>query len=164
MGERNKLLELIKYYVRKGRFKTIKRGIYFVGKQYNKFELAQKIIALSYISLRTALGVHGLVFQYQSTIECISLKSRNLTIGKQKISYHKIKADIFFNSLGLEQKENYVIASMERAICDSMYFYPNISLDHVPSKIDIKKLRQISKIYDNKSLEKRISQFIKQEC
>ena len=60
---------IIKYYLRKGKLNRIYRGIYSLNKKYSQLELAQKLQPLSYVSLHTALSIHGINFQYYSSME-----------------------------------------------------------------------------------------------
>lgn len=158
--ERRKLLELIKYYVRKGRLKTLKNGVYAVSDDYDKFELAQKIVPVSYISFYSALAFHGIIFQFYEEIHSVSLATKHVEINNQLFFYHKVKSDIFFNSLGIEEKEHYTIASPERSVCDSLYLKPNLAFDNL-SKLNHQKLIEISRYYGNKSLEGQIQKIIK---
>ena len=158
--ERRKLLELIKYYVRKGRLKTLKNGIYAVSDEYDKFELAQKFVPVSYISFYSALAFHGIIFQFYEEIHSVSLATRHAEINNQLFFYHKVKSDIFFNSLGIEAKEHYTIASPERSVCDSLYLKPNLAFDNL-SKLNHQKLIEISRYYGNKSLEGQIQKIVK---
>ncbi len=160
VDEHQKLLENIKYYLRKGRLKQIKRGVYATQKDYNPFKLAQKIIPLSYISFYTALAKHGVIFQYYDTIHSVALDYKKIEADYQKFTYHKIKPEIFFNNLGIEKKQGYQIASRERAICDSLYLKPKLAFDNL-TKINSERILEISKIYNNKNLEKRINNLIK---
>jgi predicted transcriptional regulator of viral defense system len=80
--QRSKLIESIKYYLRKGPLKKIQRGLYYLGEDYDNFELAQKIIPASYISFYTALAKHGIIFQYYKTKH--SAAGRQFFEGKTK--------------------------------------------------------------------------------
>jgi predicted transcriptional regulator of viral defense system len=157
---RKKLLEVIKYYIRKGRLKGIRRGVYSLSDDYDHFELAQKIIPLSYLSFYTALAYHGIIFQFYKTIHSMALNTKNIEIRDQNFFYHKIKSEIFFNSLGIEKKERYMIASPERAVCDTLYLKPHIYFDNI-LKLNIKNLFTVSEIYKNKRLEADIKNLIK---
>ncbi|MBD3300528.1 MAG: hypothetical protein GF347_04200 [Candidatus Moranbacteria bacterium] len=159
-NDRKKLIEAIKYYLRKGDLKKIKKGIYYIEKDFDDFELAQKIVPVSYISFYTALNKHGVVFQYYKNIHSMALKTKNVKVEDKIFKYHQIKSDIFFNSLGIEQKENYLIASKERAICDSLYLKPKLAFDNL-SGLDVEKLLKIAGIYENQNLLKEIKKLIK---
>lgn len=158
ISERSKLLSLIKYYLRQRRLKHIYKGVYAYG-DYTPLEVAQKLVPLSYISLYTTAQIHGLTFQHYSTIFCVSLKSKKYEIGLQKYEYHKVKELIFYNPIGLISGGAYTYASKERTICDLLYVYPQFAFDNLRG-VNTSLLQQISLIYDNKKLQKRVNAVI----
>lgn len=139
------------YYVKKGKLYHLRRGIYAKDKNYDRFELATKIFKPSYISLETALQREGIIFQYHKSISAVSYLSREIICDGQKFIFHKIKSPVLLNDLGLEKKENYFIASKERAFLDALYLYKNYHFDNLKS-LDWQKCFEIVPIYENKSL------------
>lgn len=160
--EHGKLVELVKYYLRKKRILPIKKGLYSIKENYSDLELAQKLVPDCYISYHTSLSFYGVNFQFYSEIHCCSLKSRTIMVGEKKFVYHKIPDDIFYNGLGLVQESNFTISSLERTICDSLLINKYIGFDHLDN-IDEKKLTEISSIYNNNRLEKSIKKLIKNQ-
>ena len=159
------LFESIKYYVRSGKLIPLRRGLYALPndvRQHSQLELAQKIVPLSYISLSTALTQQGLVFQFQQSIQSVAMTSINITVLGQKFEYHKIKEDIFFNATGLVKQDRWTLAGPERAICDTLYFFPKATFDNLLA-LNLNALRDVAKIYNNQSLENRIQQLIKKQ-
>lgn len=153
--KRRKLIELIKYYLREKRLTSIYKGVYGYGEDYTSFDIAQKLVPLSYISLYTTSQMHGLTFQYYETVYAVSLKSKKYKIGNQNYVYHRVKEPIFYNKLGLVNNGRYIIADRERTITDCLYVYPNFAFDNLGG-VDKEKLFTLSKIYNNKMLEKRV--------
>ena len=131
MYDRKKLVRLITYYMSKGRLKSIHKGVYAYDNNYESLDVAQKLIPLSYISLYTTSQMHGLTFQYYSSIYCISLKSRSYKLGNQGYFYHKVKETIFYNPSGLINNGRYIFADRERTICDMLYVFPSIGFDNL---------------------------------
>ena len=84
--ERRKLIERIKYYLREKRLIHIAKGVYAYGQDYTSMDVAQKLVPLSYISLYTASQLHGLTFQYYTSVYSISLRSKTYTIQDSNIS------------------------------------------------------------------------------
>lgn len=154
---KRKLFEIIKYYLRTKRLGTVYKGIYILPevRSPQPNEIAQKLISLSYISLATALALYGINFQYDSAVHSVSLTSRRYKIDSQVYIYHKIKDVVFFNQAGLENRITHTLASPERAVCDTLYFFPDWSFDNL-DKIDKGKLCELSALYLNKKLEQRI--------
>jgi len=61
--------------------------------------------------------------------------------------------------MGIAQKENYFIATRERAFLDALYLYKNYYFDNL-DVLDEKKVFEILKIYQNKTLEQRARKLI----
>ena len=143
----------------------IRRGIYILNNKYSLFELANKIKQPSYVSLETVLQKNGVIFQdYASSIYSISNSTKKYKINNIKFYYSKISNQILSNPLGVENKNNYNIASVERAIADRIYLTSNYFFDNL-RKVDTKKLKEISKIYNKRTEKeiKKIIRFIKKE-
>lgn len=149
----------INYYVKTGKLFSIRRGIYTKDKNYDKFELATKIYTPSYISFETVLARAGVVFQYYGQIFVASYLTREIIIDGQIYAYKKIKDSILTNHTGIEMKENYSIAFLERAFLDILYLYKDYHFDNLsPLKWD--KVFEILPIYSgNKRMEKKIKQY-----
>lgn len=158
--QRRRLIELIKYYLREKRLIHVYKGIYAYGEDFTPLDIAQKLMPLSYISLYTTSQIHGLTFQYYQTIYAISLSSRRYKIGKQGYIYHRVKESIFYNQLGLTNNGRYIMADKERTITDCLYVFPNFAFDNLRG-VNKEKLLTVVKIYNNKSLEKRVKKLIK---
>jgi predicted transcriptional regulator of viral defense system len=126
------LRDKVKYYVDCQRLLRLRKGLYALRKEYDPFELAQKLIQPSYISLESALREHGVLKQYSSTITCIAPYPREVIIDRRLYRYHRIKADLLSLPLGIEHRSHYDIASPERALCDAFYlgFQPDIGGHH----------------------------------
>lgn len=159
VSDRKKLIGRIKYYLRQRRLIHIYKGLYAYG-EYTLLDIAQKLVPMSYLSLYTTSQMHGLTFQYYSTIFCISLKSKKYNVDGQKYEYRKVKDAIFYNDLGLMQEGGHTIANKERTICDLLYVFPGFAFDNLKS-VDIEMLHKIATIYDNKRLQKDVSKIIK---
>ena len=165
---KRKLLEIIKYYIRTKQLYPIGRGIYSTKniKQNDlekditlSFKISQKISPNSYNSLFTALKYHGLIFQYYEEIYSISSKNIKRKIFNKQFIFKTMKDDIFTKEIGILSKKGYRIAGAERALCDTFYLFPNVSIDNIEG-VDIKKVKEISKIYNNKSLIKRLNSLL----
>ncbi len=159
ISERRKLIELIKYYLRGKRLIHIHKGIYAYGQEYSPLDIAQKLVPMSYISLYTTSQMHGLTFQFYSSIFCTSLKSKKYKIGEQEYVYHKVKEIVFYSQAGLIDNGRYIIADKERTICDCLYVFPGFSFDNLLG-VDKEKLIMLSKLYKNKRLEKDIRKLV----
>src|SRR3989338_4614007 len=111
----------VHYYIRQGHLYPVRKGFYAKDKDYDKLELATKIFTPSYISFETVLGRAGITFQFYGEIFVASYQSREVICDGQAYHFRKIKSAVLTGSAGIEQKENYSIASAERAFLDVLY-------------------------------------------
>lgn len=160
LGETDKdyLRKTVYRYMKTGKLYSIRRGIYTKDKNYDKLELATKIYTPSYVSFETVLAKAGVIFQYYSQIFVASYLSREITIDNQTYSYKKIKDAILTNSLGIESKENYSIASPERAFLDILYLYKDYHFDNL-APLNWQKIYKILPIYKRKIMQKRVERY-----
>ena len=152
-------ISAINYYIKTGNLYRIRRGFYAKDENYDKLELTTKIYTPSYVSFETVLTKAGIVFQYYGQIFAASYLTREIVADGQKYSYKKIKDTILTNHVGLEDKENYSIASLERAFLDIIYLYKDYHFDNFsPLKWD--KVFEILPIYGgNKRMERKVKQY-----
>ena len=69
-----------------------------------------------------------MVFQYYEEIFVASYKSTTITIDNRTYTFRRLKPDILMNNKGINIKENYSIASSERAFLDVLYLKRKILL------------------------------------
>lgn len=142
----------------------LRKGVFVLDKNYNKFELANKLISPSYVSLNTILAKEGVIFQYYSQIFSVARYNRKIVIDGTVYIYQKIKDIVLYNNQGIVNEKNTSIASLERAIVDGMYLNKDISFDNI-NLIQFADCIKIAKIYDNRILLDRINKYsrIKEE-
>jgi len=133
-------------YVKAGKMNSVRKGIYSKDKNYDKYELATKIYTPSYISLETVLGAAGITFQLYSRIFAVSYQTKEIECDGQKYAYKKIKDTILTNQAGIESRENYSIASPERAFLDVVYLHKDYHFDNL-SALNWEKMNEILPIY-----------------
>ena len=150
----------VNYFVQSGKLFSPRKGIYVKSNDYDRFELATKLYSPSYISLETVLQREGIIFQYYENIFIISYLSREISCNKERYVYKKIKNQVLLNPLGIENKENYFIATKERAFLDAIYLYKDYYFDNL-NKINWELCYQIASIYKNKKLVKKLEMYRK---
>lgn len=149
----------VNYYVKTGALYPIRRGIYAKDNNYDRFELATKIITPSYISFETVLGNAGVTFQYYSQIFVATYQSLERIVDGQKISFRQLKSSILMNSIGIENRENYAVATPERAFLDLLYLLSNYHFDNL-NVLNWEKVNEILPIYgNNKRMSRQLNQF-----
>ncbi len=149
----------VSYYLQSGNLYPIRRGIYAKDKNYDRFELATKIFTPAYISFETVLGNAGVTFQYYSQIFVASYQTKEIVADGQKIVYKTLKSSILTNSAGIENKEQYAIASPERAFLDVVYLNKDYHFDQL-SSLDWKKVDGLLPVYGkNKRISEQINKY-----
>ncbi len=148
------------YYAKQKALIRLTRGVFAKNKDYSPKELATSIYTPSYISFETVLREAGVIFQHYNTIFVASKWPKRMTIDKNTFIFRKLKDTILFNSTGIVVKDNYSIASTERAFLDMIYLFPNYYFDNLES-INWEKCDELVKIYSNKQLIKRLNKYRK---
>jgi len=134
----------------------IRRGIYSYTHDYNPFELANKLKRPSYVSFERILYNNGVIFQdFSNKITSVSNNSYSEKVADINYEYFKIKDDILYDPTGILIEKEARIASIERAICDTIYLSKNYYFDNL-DKINKEKLSKISQIY-NKRTKQEVS-------
>lgn len=149
-------------YSKTNKIFRIRKGIYSKDISFDKNEFATKIFVPSYISFETVLAREGLIFQYYSQIFSASYQTKILNISNQEYVYRKIKTEILVNTLGIENKTGYSIATKERAFLDMIYINKNFYFDNL-SVLNWDKVFDLLPIYQNKSMRKTVDKYYKEK-
>lgn len=170
--DESKLFELIKYYVRRGQLVRLARGLY-AKQDYSEedlradagllLEVANKLVPNSYVSLFTVLRTHGVVWQYYGEVYSVAESGRKRKVRGVEFVYRQAKLEILLSDDGLEKSGQVRLAGLERAILDTLYFYPEVNLDNL-SKVKWGSLIKIARIYNNKALLKRVKEMGRQDA
>lgn len=156
--DRGAAISGVNYYVKTGVLYRIRRGVYAKDKNYERLELAAKIYNPSYVSFETVLAKTGIIFQFYAQIFVASYLTREISADKQTYSYKKIKNSILTNNAGVEKRNNYAVASTERAFLDVLYLNKDYHFDNL-SFLDWGKVLDILPIYSNKRMEKKVKKY-----
>lgn len=149
----------VNYYTKRNDLYHIRRGLYAKDKNYDKYELATKIFTPSYISFETVLGLVGVTFQHYSKIFIASYQNKEIECDGQIIAFKRIKDEILTNNSGIDIKENYSIASVERAFLDVIYLNTDYYFDNL-SVLNWDKVYLILPIYGgNKRMGKMVKKY-----
>ncbi len=98
---------------------------------FDVYELACAIYPESYISLETVLYDAGVIFQrYGSSTRVVWSNTREKIFQEHNYIARKVKDSLLYNTLGVRQHHNYLMATPERALCDYLYLRPQAQLDH----------------------------------
>lgn len=144
-------------YVKTGKLIRLRRGLYAKDKNYDKYELATKILRPAYVSFETVLGANGLTFQYYGQIFIASYVTRDIICDGQKYSFVKIKNSILANPMGIEHDGEYSRASKERAFLDTIYRSGGYYFDNL-SPLDWDKVFEMIPLYNDKKMIDRVQE------
>lgn len=161
-SDKKKLNTKIAYYVKQKALVSLIRGVFAKNKQYDPKELATSVYIPAYISFETVLREAGIIFQHYDTIFVASKLSKTINIDNHLFTFRKLKEVVLYNFAGVSLKENYSIATPERAFLDMIYLFPNYYFDNL-QQIDFQKCFELVAIYDNQQLEKRLNKYYKEK-
>jgi len=110
------LLRWVKY----GILERCSRGIYLVtNASPSDFEIANKLVKPSYISLETALNYYGILPQFPYVISSITAgKTRSVKIKGKEFEYASLAKNLYW---GYEKIDEAIIAQPEKAVIDYLY-------------------------------------------
>ena len=145
-------------YTKASKLVRVRRGLYAKDNNYDRFELATRIYTPSYISFETVLTRGGISFQYYGNIFVASYINREINVGEQKITFIRMKDYVLSNTLGIEHKEGYAIATRERAFLGRVYISKDYHFDNLDN-LNWDKIFEIFPIYHNKRLDKKIKEY-----
>lgn len=164
-------------WLKNGFIERVKRGLYVFTdrkKELSSFEIAFLLYEPSYISLESALSIHGLIPDIvQSVVSVATKPTRRFTNLYGHFIYHTISPKFFFGAVPKNGKNGkdgkYLIATPEKAIIDYAYFHKSrlrtkddvrelrINGNLLHEMTDKEKLREYLVPYESPSLEKTVA-------
>ena len=151
------LKKRMSYFSKSGAIKKLSRGVYAKDK-FDILELANKVYTPSYISLETVLQKAGVIFQYYESIFAVSYVSRTVEVGGRTIVYRRMKKDVFLNKQGIEEQENVVMATPERAFLDAVFLYKNYHFDNL-APLNWDKIMELKNLYQSRAFNRRVEEY-----
>ena len=154
-----KLTKSLHYYVKEGKIHNPRRGIYTKA-SFDEKEMACSLFRPAYVSLEYVLQRSGIVFQYDDTVTCVSYLNRIVEIDDKAYQFRIINPELWIGMDGIEQQDNILIASPERAFLDMIYlsagncYFDNL---HPLNKI---KVKQLLPFYQSKVLTERVTKLL----
>ncbi|MBN2789082.1 MAG: hypothetical protein JXR69_02705 [Candidatus Delongbacteria bacterium] len=126
--------------IKSGEVIKIKRGLYIKDNDYNRNTLANIIYGPSYISFEYALSWHGIIPEkVQVVTSAVFNKNKDKLFETPvgKFLYRYINPLVYYQSVVLIEEENepFLIATKEKAVCDTLYKIKKLKADY-----DIEKL------------------------
>ncbi len=118
---RQTLYKKIQRLEKSGILKKFVKGKYqFLLKEVGEFTIANFLYQPSYVSMESALSFYSIVTGFSYQITSITIKKpKDLEINGKEYSYSSISPGLFW---GWEKKDNFLIATPEKALLDYLYF------------------------------------------
>ena len=136
-------------YAAQGSLKRLKPGVYALPHvDLDTYAIANKILAPSYVTGLSILTDAGLSYQYTDKVFSIALYNKSYEVDGSNFIYSQAKPSVLFNSLGLDEKAKFSIASTERAIADLIYLSKGQYPFEKVEGIDWDLLESCGEIYD----------------
>ena len=157
-----KLTKSLHYYVKEGKIHNPRRGIYTKA-TFDEKEMACSLFRPAYVSLEYVLQRSGIVFPYDDTVTCVSYLNRIVEIDDKAYQFRIINPELWIGMDGIEQQDNILIATPERAFLDMIYlsagncYFDNL---HPLNKI---KVKQLLPLYQSKVLTERVTKLLNQK-
>ena len=157
-----KLTKSLHYYVKEGKISNPRRGIYTKA-TYDEREMACSLFRPAYISLEYVLQRAGVVFQYDDTITCVSYLNRIAEVDEKIYQFRIINPELWIGMEGIEQNDNILIATPERAFLDMVYLSAgNCYFDNL-HPLNKTKVKQLLPLYQSKVLTERVNELLNQK-
>lgn len=142
-------------FVRRGLITRLKQGLFqFSDQDLDELVIAAKLYQPSYISLETALSIHGLIPDIPAEITSITTVTTNVFNANGRMyRYSRIKNSLFFGfETVVDEKSgmSYQLAQPEKAVLDWIYLRKIKTLAGMRLSVDIldyQKLSKYSKFY-----------------
>ena len=150
----------LSYFVKKGDLYRIRKGLYAKDENYNKLELATRILSPAYVSFETVLAKEGLIFQYYQPIFVASYATRKIAIGGQIYFFRKIKNEVLLNASAVRHIQETSIATKERAFLDMLYVNASYHFDNTRS-LNWEVVFELLPIFNNQVMAKKVSRIFK---
>ncbi|MDR1196708.1 MAG: hypothetical protein LBL08_00285 [Candidatus Nomurabacteria bacterium] len=152
-----------KYYAKIGDLRRIRRGVYAVnGRKLSEYEIANKLIAPSYVSGETVLALKGVTFQFTGKIFSMAANNKTLSTKYGEYVYRQLRKEVLFNEMGIEDDGGVLMACLERAMLDLIYTHKGEYPFEYVEMVNWGKLKKISKIYRSKIVDRVVKKLIEE--
>ncbi|MBQ0163991.1 MAG: hypothetical protein KBS75_02185 [Bacteroidales bacterium] len=154
-----KLTKSLHYYVKEEKIRNPRRGIYTKA-TYDEKEMACSLFRPAYVSLEYVLQRCGVVFQYDDAVTCVSYLNRSVEIDEKTYRFRIINPELWIGMEGIDQHDNILIATPERAFLDMVYLSAgNCYFDNL-HPLNKTKIKQLLPLYKSKVLPQRVAELL----
>ncbi|MFN8790503.1 MAG: hypothetical protein ACK5Y2_03495 [Bdellovibrionales bacterium] len=150
-----------------GEVLSLKKGLWLLDKNASPFYIGEQLARpySAYVSLQSALYLHGLISQIPQTYYFVTLaRSGKRDFLKSHYSYHRLEAYLFE---GFELKDSFNLATPEKALFDTFYFsatrdlaFKSLPELELPKKFSMSQLSRWCKKIKNPRLKSHVQSLI----
>jgi hypothetical protein len=149
LANRNTLYTTVKRYVNKRVLWPIYKGLYATV-PIERVDPLSLGVAMAhgycYLSCETVLTRAGVISQSISALTFVSGISKRVTVDGNEYVFRKLDDKYLYNVWGIEEKGGGVmVATVERAVADMLYFNPRYYFD-MREKVDWEKVEQARRV------------------
>jgi len=122
---RNTLYTTIKRYSKDGALIPLHKGFYSTIplERLDPIALGMSYLhTFAYLSTETILAREGIISQSPAAMTFVSSQSKTFTLGTYTYRVRQLKDILLYNDTGLIRRENFIEASVARAVVDMLYF------------------------------------------
>jgi len=141
-------------YAQSGDLVRLHQGVYCLPNSTpDRFLLANKLLAPSYVTGLSVLVKAGLSYQYTDRIFSVASYNKSIQTAEGEFVYSQVKSSILFNPLGILNTNQTSVASSERAVTDLIYLSKGrYSLEKF-GELNLDLLIDYAKIYNRSYVE-----------
>lgn len=156
----NTFKKRLSYQLKTQKLTKIRKWLYVVTDQLYQLGqsegriVANSVYVPSYISYETVLRDHGVIFQLYTSIFVACTYSKLVTVPLNNdlepinIQFQRMPPALLSNPIGIETKDGYSIATLERALCDMFWRSGTLQIDTLTeTMIRLPRLIAIADIY-----------------
>lgn len=121
VDNKNTLYKFLQRLEKRKIIERVMNGKYiFTLREATDFSIANFIDTSSYISLESALSFYGIIAQFPYTLTSVTFdKPKRIIFREKEYEFNHIDTEYYF---GFIKKNNFLIASPEKAVLDELYF------------------------------------------
>lgn len=160
---------LLHRYTQKGVTVRIKRGLYkLAGVPVPDFFIANRLYEPSYISLETALSLHGIIVETVYAITSVSTRvGKTFNALNKEFRYRKIKSSAYTGYMPVQRGTTTVLmADPEKALADYYYFVARgacapLDKDRLRTeKLNKEKVMKYARLFDDTNMTNLLNKLV----
>jgi predicted transcriptional regulator of viral defense system len=145
IANKHTLYVTISRYIDKGILFPVFKGLYATVPITSLDPLAvgkAVIHRYTYLSTESVLSMAGVISQAVFDHTFVADQSKRVMVGSWSFRYRQLKAEFLFNPAGIIDQNGVLIATVERAVADMLYFNPKYHLD-ITGNVDLERVHSI---------------------